>query len=469
VGYVLLVPGRPRLEEARPVVLRRSGVVDWPAFLEVMTGAVEAGEEPFAAAGRLAGRLMREERIDLGLPEEGALARACGLWLPTERAAFARRAEPEMRNSRGEWEVVPKRERMMMGECRVWVGERWRPVLQVPERLAVNRWGTLVRLRKDRKWWYGLRWTLATGGAGNRWRAVKPLRRMAVERGPEGDARMRSLHGLEDWVRLGVEWLGPFLAGAKTSGSEEEGRLVLQVDFAESLLEAYRDRHGVGLVNPPTRVVPPPCCAGCPEEVDCVSRPIKVGAAHCWRQLGLVEADGTPTRRGRIFGWFQGGEGLAIAAGLEAEDLDLESLLYELADVRGGRRFGETSYAGEGRLAGICRAVYGWRDVSGYLEGGLPLDYGAGAGYAVRCWLEEPRRTAQLLEEGVRMGDLERALSEWRGLLRQIAAGPEDGWERWEALQRLARRTIGQLPEVDPLELTELTAAQMRVMEHRLR
>ena len=42
-------------------------------------------------------------------------------------------------------------------------------------------------------------------------------------------------------------------------------------------------------------------------------------AVYAWRKLGLIEEDGTPTRRGVIFSCFKGGEGLAIAAALEDE------------------------------------------------------------------------------------------------------------------------------------------------------
>ena len=149
--------------------------------------------------------------------------------------------------------------------------------------------------------------------------------------------------------------------------------------------------------------------------------------ALAWRQLGLVERDGTPTRRGRVFRLFQHGEGLAVAAGLEDEAFAIEDLLYALANLRAGPRFvpeGDNPHAG--RLAGRCQQLYGRADFPGYLQGGVPPDYGDGAAEAVWTLVNEPHRKQNLLTDTLRPGDLERALTEWRSVLRGLVAAPPD-------------------------------------------
>ena len=48
--------------------------------------------------------------------------------------------------------------------------------------------------------------------------------------------------------------------------------------------------------------------------------PAGTGVALLWRRLGLVDAAGVPTLRGRIVSFFTQGDGLAIAAALDAAE-----------------------------------------------------------------------------------------------------------------------------------------------------
>ena len=188
-------------------------------------------------------------------------------------------------------------------------------------------------------------------------------------------------------------------------------------------------------------------------------------------QLGLIEPDGTPTLRGTIFGFFNHGEGLAVAAALEQPEKDypIEALIYDLANLRAGHRFtpeGENPYGG--RLGSLCARVYGRADHPGYLEMGVPTDYGDGAAEVVAELAANPAARAKLLNESLRLGDLERALTEWRSLLTQVAMAPDHPWERWQALQAAARRfvdahVLGALPTFPPL-----SAAQSRRYQHRI-
>src|SRR5207237_1443896 len=109
-----------------------------------------------------------------------------------------------------------------------------------------------------------------------------------------------------------------------------------------------------------------------------------VSPKDAWRHLGLVEPDGTPTRRGMIFSFFHGGEGLAVAVALEDETYPIDELVFDLANIRAGPRFaGEDAPMG-GRLGILCQRIYGRADYPGYLSMGVPVQYGAGASEVVR-------------------------------------------------------------------------------------
>ena len=193
--------------------------------------------------------------------------------------------------------------------------------------------------------------------------------------------------------------------------------------------------------------------------------------ALAWRKLGLIETDGKPTLRGTIFCFFNHGEGLAVAAALEQAEKDypIETLIYDLANLRAGHRFtgeGENPYGG--RLGSLCSRVYGRADHPGYLEMGVPTDYGDGAAEVVAEMAANPAAKARLLTENLRLGDLERALTEWRSLLTQVAMAPDHPWERWRQLQAAARRfvdsqVLNTLPVFPPL-----SAAQSRRYQHRI-
>src|SRR5207245_4694871 len=118
--------------------------------------------------------------------------------------------------------------------------------------------------------------------------------------------------------------------------------------------------------------------------------------AYAWRHLGLVEPDGTPTRRGMIFSFFHGGEGLPVAAAPEDETYPINELVFDLANIRAGPRFaGEDSLMG-GRLGLLCQRIYVRADYPGYLSMGVPVQYGAGAAEVVRALVGDRRSQRQL-------------------------------------------------------------------------
>jgi hypothetical protein len=223
-------------------------------------------------------------------------------------------------------------------------------------------------------------------------------------------------------------------------------QLFVQLDYGSLRLKAWRDAAGSLLLDPPTRRVLPPSCAGCGQQAWCETVPIIRSAAAAWRELELTLADGTPTRRGILFSFFQHGEGLAIAAALEDPDYAIDDLLFDMADLRGGPRFAEEDNQASGRLGLVCQRTFRNADHPGYLEFGIPTTYGAGASEVIRGIIEERLGKQEFVSETLRLGDIERALLEWRSLLRHVAHAPALPWDRWEAFQASARSQASTLP-----------------------
>jgi hypothetical protein len=250
---------------------------------------------------------------------------------------------------------------------------------------------------------------------------------------------------------------------------ERHGLVVARVGFANTRVPAVRDSQGAWLLAPPERKAYPVECQACPQLSVCehqLSR--QRSPALAWLQLGLIDAGGRPTRRGVLFSFFHNGEGLAIAAALEDESYDLEALLHDLANLRAGHRFGEHA-GGSSRLGIVCRATFGDGDFPGYLERGVPIQYGDGAA-EVLAETTAGRRRPEWFEAELRMGDVERARLEWHSLLRHIAHAPDLEWARWRELKAAATRFISaHTTRPIAADLPPLAHAQQRRIEHRLR
>ena len=120
-GFVLVAPGRPRLEDARPRNLKRATQIDWPTLLSVMDAARQREEPPLAAASELCRRLFSVQDVPLGVERSVADGpRACGLFVDAERSRLARPQSVEILASTGEWEPCGE-------EINVPLAELWTP------------------------------------------------------------------------------------------------------------------------------------------------------------------------------------------------------------------------------------------------------------------------------------------------------------------------------------------------------
>jgi hypothetical protein len=254
-----------------------------------------------------------------------------------------------------------------------------------------------------------------------------------------------------------------FTGGGEVSELVTRGNtLSARLDFSGNEIEAIVDHHGHALESPPEREAVPNVCRGCDQLEHDLNVQITASPAYAWRRLGLVEEDGTPTRRGIVFSFFQGGEGLAIAAALEDENYPINDLVFDLANIRGGPRFAGDDAVMGGRLGIQCQRVYERADHPGYLEMGTPVHYGSGASEVIREVITNSTSRYKLTNESLRTGDIERALMEWRSLLRHIVNAPPLNWSRWTELKDAARHFIDSTTSPTILDFPPLLASQQR-------
>src|SRR5262245_50863788 len=468
LGYALYTNDLPRLSDARPRQLKRATQVDWPSLISVMHAA--AKRDPFAASVELTRSLFSVQQVPLGVEHslETGL-RPCGFWVTDERARFVRRGVTEMLNSRDEWEPRPPAETVTLGGALVRENDRWRRALTLPRMLEGIGTGNLCRLRRPAR--YGRELPVATVLASGKAALAKwlkkeikkpaenaerptpnaqgPMKARALSR-EEFDSEVRPL--LPDLVKPGtiVDWI-------------MRGNLLsLRLDYASVPVNVHIDSAGKALIEPPERENLPDVCRTCDQLEHDKSVPIMNSPAYAWRYLGLVEADGTPTTRGIIFSFFHGGEGLAIAAALEDETYPISDLVFDLANVRAGPRFsGEDAPMG-GRLGILCQRVYSRADYPGYLTMGVPMQYGAGASEVVRELVADPRSKHKLIGDLLRHGDIERALVEWRSLLRRIVTAPPYPLPRWNELKRVASELLEKTVSPTTVDLAGLLPVQQR-------
>ncbi len=135
-GYVLVAPGRPRLEDARPKSLKRGAQIDWPTLIGVMNAARDRNEPPLAAAASLCARLFSVQNVPLGVERSVADGpRPCGLFVDAERTRLARPQSVEILNSRGEWEERGSEERTVtLAELFVSARMRKAPTTTLPSK-----------------------------------------------------------------------------------------------------------------------------------------------------------------------------------------------------------------------------------------------------------------------------------------------------------------------------------------------
>lgn len=511
VGYVLINQNELRLRDAHTAHLSRSGMVDWNALLGLMHAAVAQGKDPFTEAVRVQQRLFTTKPILLGVEEAMKNpAVPCGLKTDAERARHVRKRVRQMLNSRGDWEPTPAPVEQPLRDVRVMepIPESalnllklrnrpgpmpndesqltkaasacepenpsastnpassfpLRPALSAPEALAKFGQGVLVQVgEEDSLPVYGRATTVAERAGADRVILVKWVRRLT------------NWHGRDTTLALWREKVAPLVRARLAEKhtpvlhfEESDTKVTAHLSLAELSTRVPIDAHGVALWKPVEREVAPADCAACTLVAICRALPTGTGVAMLWRRLGLIDASGAPTRRGRVMSFFSQGDGLAVAAALEDERYAIDELVYDLANLDAGFRFCGQENRWAGRLAFACQRVCGIQSIPGYLENGLPPRYGWGASEVVQSVHKDPLTKHRWVTEFLGPGDIDRVIIEWRSMMRRIAHSPGLDWARWTALQARARVILHETESPTETDLPPLEYQQTKRIEHRI-
>ena len=457
-GYVITSRQSPTLMDARPARLHRSSLLAWPIFLRVMKHAAQTGQNAFRSAEDFAQRLYAKEPPLLGL--EAHVSENCSGSGPQEaKALFGLEAtEKQILNSKGEWErrmneptvYLPLREAWLAGS------EKRAGALSIPSFVAKFAHG-IGRVGKKEATVYGVEIPLGGIIEGSEPPAIRPtkaLRRLLkfprkLEEIPVEEIEV--LYATELCNALHQSYSGQLAEGSRglpelTRTIAKEGLVFAFFDLGTVELPVYRDSHAVPIYQPLERTRVVKNDTGVHDQgvtLTATDRQPRPGSPiHAWRSLGLIDEDGAPTRRGEIFSFFQDGEGLAIAAALEDDGYHVDELIPHLANLRAGVKFDLPLACGSEKLGSICRNTYGFINHQGYLESGLPMDYGEGAAELLDTLLHPEKTESRERHHDIAEGDISRAYVEWLSLLRHITHAPSHPWKRWTDLQEETKRVL---------------------------
>ena len=470
VGYVLTGADKPRLRDGHSVDLAPNRRIDWQACLTTLQTSTSRGDDPKRELTELNQRFLSAGKLNLGLDEE--LPLTFGTSSPTDPNG-TRRTQAQMKTPAGEWVRLGKKRRARLADALFFDGSKWIPALSSTDVLKAVRVGTLCRLSPKGPNRYGRMITVGlfpkVEGHKNL-NLTKTFRKMLQEDWHEHRdyPRPKNHCSIETLEKTLLPRMGRMSSGGKPIRWEEfRGEVRVILDYSDALTFCRIDPDEQALINPPVRK------AIVEEKTDIQAalggntddKPRR--PARNWLDLGLMDSRFRPTRRGVIFSFFSQGEGLAIAAGLEDPSFEIGELIFQLANLRAGHRFEEFPNA-SGRLGDLSRLTYGWRTIPGYLKRGVPTEYGEGAAEVVAALVLDHRRTREFENEQVRAGDMERAVLEWRAILRQIIHSPDFAWDRWIELREEAWRHLEKVPTSTHLDsLPALGAHQLSRIEFR--
>lgn len=448
LGFAITLPAKPRLSDARQAQLARVDAVDSAASIRVMARAVDNGEDHIAALEKFYKSLFVEEPVDVGLNAAVAAARRrAGHGKSASRNSGAKGADErkvEILNSRNVWERRRFSAPARLDSVLFFDGAGWTGFLKCRRAVESLKVGRVCALENGT---FGLLLEIAVARDGG-FMLTKTARRFSAEArsGGLGFAKCfdAKILGVKNIKRNFGKFLGASLAGAEVRSFELVGDVLrARVDLAGAKVRAVSDGFGANLYKPPEREVD---VSG---EYDFeklsglgdVSDVSKVGEASRWVRFGFVDADFKPTTRGRIFSFFNGGEGYAVAAALEDESYALEDLVFDLANLRAGGRFhlSATNASVSSRLADVCRTAFFAANVRGALKAGVPLTYGEGASEIVRD-VFGGAAFSKFESDLILRGDVERAYLEWRSMLRHIAFLPDVENPRFRDLKALCAK-----------------------------
>lgn len=272
-------------------------------------------------------------------------------------------------------------------------------------------------------------------------------------------------HGDEEWIPMGCE---------------ETSQLLAEQKIDQLPCGHFTDTGRARLVKRKRR--PFAGCKACEHRRKCQRLSGEPTILWQWTRLGILNKSLQITGRGLLTSFFLGPEGLAIAAAVEDRKYPIDEVVVDLANVFCGERFAGEEPRWSGRLALCCQKAYDRMTIEGFLQWGVPATYGYGGCEVVKALISGERKNRTISKDKhasvhTSRGDIDRLLTEWRSLLRQIAAAPalnpeiatELQSERWSLLQQAAAKLIEEQPDAGLPDLPPLTPAQREPVSHKLR
>ncbi|MDA7559324.1 DEAD/DEAH box helicase [bacterium] len=491
IGYVLVGGNSVRLRDGHPARLSRSGMVDWNALLAIMHAASLNGKNPYSEAVRVQERLFTTKPIFLGV--ENAMKNPhtpCKLGTDAERARYVKKKVRQILNSEGEWDYDPVVQEVPMERVSVpvyqnrdgetlywwklkdtpkdmtdWSISHLQPALSVPDIVSELGDGRPCVIDDCGKYKiYGKALSAADRLHNGKIILSKWVRRLTQWRGRQVSDGIWQKR-IQPLIRKRMDQKGAQVV----KFIEKKNSVDVLLNYGKQTLNVPTDRHGIALWGAAVRKVAPSSCQTCNIVDTCKTLSIKTGTAMLWRRLKLINADGIPTRRGRVASFYSHGDGLAVAAALEDESYPLNDLIYDMANLHAGHRFSRDEHRWSGRMAMRCHDAYGFQNIAGYLENGIPTQYGFGAESIVMDVHSNGLNKYKWVTDFLGAGDIDRIIIEWRSLLRQTLHSPALEWERWIHFKELARKILDETESPTLKDLPPLEYEQKQRVNHALR
>lgn len=436
IGYAITLPARPSLSQARQCVLTRADFLDIPSIIRLMS------DDSLDTKGRIRKAEEFCEKLFCNQPpkiEFESVIRSKKYFGKNTKNETSDIRRTEIKNSQGLWERRRPKVIAKISEVLFFNGEKWIEFTKSANAVASLKRGNPCKLSSKT---FGLYVDVASLGQDGYWKLsgtfgkdVRKLKKGIVAGNPFAKKQI----GIKNLRRNLAKYIDVVFAGAKLVEILESDNFVrAKVNITEARIETYLDCFGSYLYNPLERKVDVSgewdfeALAGFGESAVKPSD----SPAKLMLRLGLIDSSLKPTERGKIFSYFSKGEGLAVAAAIEDLTYSPKDIVFDLANLRAGRRFSmsERSSGASSRMGDVCRAATLNATIKGYLKGGVPQEYGDGAAEVMREICAKVPVSA-LETETLRRGDIERAKLEWQSLLRHTAAAPKLDNPRWQELQ----------------------------------
>ena len=437
VGYAISLPSKPRLSDARKGILKRVQAVDSSASIRIIAQAVDDGKNPVFELEKFYSRLFTTEKIDIGWRDIPKLSSS----VRSQVQRLTKSVKIEILNSKNVWERRRVKTPTQLEEV-LFFDNGWCNFLSSAKAVASLHLGRVCKVGNS----FGVLVDIAHIDEQGEIYFTKNAKKI-VNRVCETDKRYRCYFRdkltLKNIKRNFGKFLNIALAGAQIEAFEQSQNFIrARINLSEARVLAYVDTYSNKLYQPPERER---------EVVDennfeklsgFAENTVQKGSiVSDWFKFGLIGGDFKPTIRGRIFSFFNGGEGYAVVAAIEDESYDIEDLVFDLANLRAGGRFqlSQNKSGSSSRLADCCRLLFLSANVKGALKSGIPITYGAGASEIIRE-IHFGAQMSRFESDLILRGDVERAYLEWKSMLRHISSLPELDNARWLKLQEKCRQ-----------------------------